>query len=168
MDENTKVFTVNKTTGALTEGVLADIQATTTVGQEYSKVKVIPVVKDGKQTNVASIIFIMDNAIIPVAAPTAVTLAKGTAGATTIGESDVTKGGTVTAWAADTADEITVTVAAATGTTATVKINGTAYTSGTDYTLTEDGTLTVVVTVTDTATSATQDFTYTITVSGKT
>ena len=59
VDENTVVINVNKTTGALTEGSLSDIQATTTSGFDYSKIEVVAVVKDGAATNTAAYIFIM-------------------------------------------------------------------------------------------------------------
>ena len=59
VDENTVVINVNKTTGALTEGTLADIQATTVSGADASKLAIVLEVKDGNFTNTAAYIFIM-------------------------------------------------------------------------------------------------------------
>ena len=58
VDENTVVINVSKT-GALTEGTLADIQATTVVGADASKLAIVLEVKDGNFTNTAAYIFIM-------------------------------------------------------------------------------------------------------------
>ena len=169
VNDATKIFVVNATTKAITEGSLADIIATTIEGQSYSKVAVAAAVENGNKTGVAANIFVVGDATIgAVATPTTVTLATGdTNGATVkVGKTDLkAAAGEVQYWSVGDNENIKITVTPAASTeVAGMTINGADYAEGSDYKLTAAGTLSIVVTMRDTSTLATKAFEYTVTV----